>query len=126
MTDGAIPDTVQCTKPPPGTSGSSTTSESDALPVGAADQESGGDWFAPSHVYCLGMGAPSLKAVLLSVKWAARADRTVAVGPGTAFLMVLPPPQATAVTRKPRASLRSTGSFYPKEGMWPTVSNPPR
>jgi len=72
------------------------------------------------------MGAPSLKAVLPSVKAAAGADRTVAVGPGTAFLTALPPPQATAVTRRPRASLRSTGLFYPKEGMWQTVSNPPR
>ena len=69
-----------------------------------------------------------LKAVLLKVNCAAGADRTVAVGPGTVVLMVLPPPllQAAKVTSRARASLRSTGSFYPKEGMWPTVSNPPR
>src|SRR3954463_7190011 len=62
------------------------------------------------------MGAPSLKAVLLSVKPPAGADRTVAVGACTAFLTVAPPPQATAVTMRPRASLRSTGLFYPERG----------
>src|SRR5579864_2878811 len=84
--------------------------------VGTPFHARGGDWPAPSHVYCLGMGAPSLKAGLLSVKSAAAADRTVAVGAGTAFLTAAPPPQATAVTIKARASLRNTGLFYPERG----------
>jgi hypothetical protein len=37
-----------------------------------------------------------------------------------------PDPHATEVRRRPRASVRSTRLFYPKEGMWQTASNPRR
>src|SRR2546430_13582989 len=57
---------TQCTQVPAGASGSSAISATVTVPGGAPLQPSGGDTSAPSHVYLLGMVAPSLKAGLES------------------------------------------------------------
>src|SRR4051794_11390718 len=95
---------------------------------GATSHDKGGDWLAPSHVYWAGMSPPFLKALLVSLMGISASvvdDCAVVVD---VFWAEPPPPElhATAVTRRPRASLRSTGLFYPKEGMWQTASNPRR
>ena len=70
-------------------------------PVGGADQLSGGDSFRPSHVNWLGMAAFSANPGLDNLICAA----------GGVFFAPTPPLQATTVTSKARASLRTTGSF---------------
>src|SRR5438876_595278 len=57
---------TQCTQVPAGASGSSAISAKVTVPGGAPLQPSGGDTSAPSHVYLLGIVAPSLKAALES------------------------------------------------------------
>src|SRR5437764_1106910 len=88
------------------------TSASDVAPAGTPDQASGGGWLAPSQVNWRGIAAPSANAALVSRTVAAVAVVEVA------SLAEPPPPElhATAVTRRPRASLRSTGLFYPERG----------
>src|SRR5882672_9424620 len=49
---------------PAGASGSSTMSAHAAVRAGAPDQESGGERFAPSHVYALGIVSPLANAEL--------------------------------------------------------------
>ncbi len=54
--------TDQCLKMEPGASGSSTIIASERVPSGTSDQRSGGDLSSPSHVYSIGIGAPSSNA----------------------------------------------------------------
>src|SRR6266480_5617315 len=91
-----------------------------AVPAGTPVHDSGGDWLAPSHVYCCGMAPPFLKAELVSsIRGTASAVVEVAGAVvDDPFLVELPlDPHATAVTRRTRASLRSTRLFYPERGL---------
>src|SRR4051812_43503983 len=95
-----------------------------AAPAGTPLHANGGDWLAPSHVYCAGMFAPSLNALLVScIRTPVSSGAVVVVA---AFLAVPPPPepQATTVTSKPRASLRNTRLFYPERGHVPDGVEP--
>lgn len=71
----------------------------------------GGDWLAPSHVNWRGIAAPSANAELLS--WMVGFAE---LGDVAFFTEDPPPPQATPVTMRPIASVRSTGLFYPERG----------
>jgi len=66
---------------------------------------------APSHVNCFGIGPPSAKSEMIVIL-----EEPGVVVTGVAAFFVAPPPQATAVARRARASLRSTGLFYPERG----------
>jgi hypothetical protein len=100
---------------------SCTRSAKVAVPGGTPVHASGGDWPDPSQVYCAGMAAPSANAELVS-----RMLEPAELDDVACFAEDPPPPQATVVARRARASVRSTGSFYPKEGKWQTASKPPR
>jgi catechol 2,3-dioxygenase len=68
----------QCRKPPPGASGSKTVSENDAVRAGGAVQRSGGEMFAPSHVYFFGIVLPEWNAGEASANAAASATSIAA------------------------------------------------
>jgi hypothetical protein len=75
-----------------------TVSCSSMAPVGTPDHASGGDWSAPSHVYCRGMGPLSAKAGLESRR--AVPGRTVRVAGVPGVDAFVPPllEQAAAAT----------------------------
>src|SRR6266536_294795 len=111
------------------------------VPAGTPLHARGGDWLAPWHVNWAGMAAPLVNDGLvnrMAAPWAPgvadpppAAEVTVfegtVWGPDCRGRPCLPPElQApdTASTKKATTSLRSTRFVYPKEGTWPTPSNP--
>src|SRR5205807_3033905 len=63
---GVRPVSTQCTKVPPGASGSSTTTASSTAPEGTPLHERGGDWLSPTQVKRSGMESPLRKAGLVT------------------------------------------------------------
>src|SRR5262245_6427307 len=84
-----IPHTTQCTKVPPGASGSTSVSAWLCQPCGGADQVSGGftPFNGPSHVNLAGSLAPLANAGLVSF---------IVFGGSGADLLSSPPPHAAS------------------------------